>query len=144
MMTVTVEQLIATARGYSGVRWHHQGRSRAGLDCAGLVICVAHDLALSDFDVSGYGTSPDGSLSRLMREHCRLMPPGTLPQPGHVAEIRFSFDPQHLGLIVPYHLGGVALLHAMSLHPRRVTEHRLDALWNSRIAALYELPGVEY
>lgn len=143
-MTVTVEQLIATARSYTGVRWHHQGRSRAGLDCAGLVICVAHDLGLSEFDVTGYGTMPDGSMSELLRQHCRIQPPGATPRVGHVAEIRFNAEPQHMGLIVPYHLGGMALLHAMSLHPRKVAEHRLDDLWARRIVALYELPGVEY
>jgi len=142
-MSVTVEQLVAAARSYIGVRWHHQGRSRAGLDCAGVIIRAAHDLGLSEFDARGYGTQPDGSMSRLLREHCLLQPSGTEPEPGMVAEMRFELEPQHIGLIVPYRLGGVGLLHAMSLFPRRVTEHRLDDLWRRRIVALYKLPGVE-
>ncbi len=144
MTGVSVEQVIAAGRAYRGVRWHHQGRSRAGIDCAGVIICTAHDLALSDFDITGYPREPDGSMSALLREHCELQPPGTEPVPGMVAEIRFDAEPQHLGLIVPYHLGGAGLLHAMALHPRKVVEHRLDDVWRRRIVALYKLPGVDY
>lgn len=141
---ISLDQLFAAARSYSGVRWHHQGRSRVGVDCIGMFICVAHDLGLSDADASGYGTTPDGSLSIGLRKHCILQPAGTQPEPGMVAEMRFDREPQHVGLIVPYHLGGLGLLHAMSRYPRKVVEHRLDDVWRSRIVALYKLPGVEY
>jgi len=143
-MMATADQVVAAARSYMGVRWHHQGRSRAGLDCAGLIICVARDLGLTAFDVGGYGTSPDGRMSQILRAQCIAQAPGTEPEPAMVAEIRFEREPQHVALIVPYHLGGVALLHAMSRFPRRVTEHRLDAEWRRKIVALYRLPGVEY
>jgi len=141
-MSVTVDELVAAARSYTGVRWHHQGRTRAGLDCVGLIICVLRDLGLSDYDVGGYGALPDGTMSKVLRERCILQSPGTEPAPGMIAEMRFEVLPQHLGFIVPYHLGGVSLLHVMSLHPRKVTEHRLDDVWRRRIAALYRIPGV--
>jgi len=43
---VTGSDVVAQARKYMGVRWAHQGRSPAGMDCAGLVIRVAQDLGL--------------------------------------------------------------------------------------------------
>lgn len=141
---ITPDQVIAAARTYTGVRWHHQGRSRAGIDCLGLLICVAHDLKLTEFDVSGYGLHPNGDLSAGLHEQCIAQPPGTLPSPGLVAEMRFDAEPQHVALIVPYFGGGAGLLHAMSQFPRRVVEHRLDDLWRSRIVGLYALPGVTY
>lgn len=143
-MSVSVEQLIEAARGYLGVRWHHQGRSRAGVDCVGLVICVARDLGLSDYDISGYGTAPDGRMSGILREQCIEQPRGTEPAPGMLAEIRFDREPQHVAIVSPYRGGGHALLHAMSRFPRRVTEHRLDAVWRRSIVGLYRLPGVMY
>lgn len=143
-MSVTASEVVAAARSYTGVRWVHQGRNRAGLDCVGLIIRVAHDLGLSEFDATGYGTSPNGDLGRALREQCIVQSPGTEPAPAMVAEIRFELEPQHVALIVPYHLGGLGLLHALSRFPRRVTEHRLDADWRRRITGLYCLPGVEY
>jgi hypothetical protein len=140
----TVAELIDTARSYTGVRWRHQGRTRAGLDCLGLVIRTTHDHGLTDFDVKGYSTLPNGSMTALLEEHCIKQPPGTEPVAGMVAEIMFEREPQHIALVVPYHLGGVALLHAMSHFPRRVAEHRLDDQWRKRIVGLYCLPGVDY
>jgi hypothetical protein len=140
----TVAELIDTARSYTGVRWRHQGRTRSGIDCAGLLIRTAHDLGLSEFDISGYPTSPNGTMTGLLEANCVRQPAGTEPAPGMVAEIRFQREPQHIALVVPYHLGGVALLHAMSHFPRRVAEHRLDDKWRQSIVALYCLPGVDY
>ena len=141
---ITPDAVIAAARTYLNVRWHHQGRSRAGIDCLGLLICVAHDLGLTEFDVTGYGLHPNGDLTKGLQEQCIALPKGTPFAAGLVAEMRMETDPQHVGLIVPYHAGGFGLLHALSQFPRRVVEHRIDATWRSRILNLYALPGVTY
>ena len=65
-MSVSTAQVVAAGRCYTGVRWHHQGRTRAGLDCAGLIIRTAHDLGLSEFDLADYGRLPDGRMSELL------------------------------------------------------------------------------
>jgi cell wall-associated NlpC family hydrolase len=52
--------IVAAARTYLGVPWRHQGRTRAGLDCAGLIVMVARDLALSDYDSTAYGRRAQG------------------------------------------------------------------------------------
>lgn len=140
----TAAEFVAAARSYMGVRWQHQGRTRHGIDCLGLPICTTHDLGLSTFDVSGYSTSPDGSLTLGLEEQCIKQPAGTEPAAGMLAEIRFASLPQHVAIIVPYHLGGLALLHSMSHFPRRVAEHRLDDEWRRKIVALYCIPGVDY
>ncbi|HKW82999.1 MAG TPA: NlpC/P60 family protein [Burkholderiaceae bacterium] len=137
------ELVVATARKYLGVRWHHQGRSRAGVDCAGLVVCVAHDLGLSEFDTSDYGRLPNGDTMRsLLREHCTELRADALA-PGLVALMRFDGEPQHMGIVADYVHGGHSIVHALAQR-RCVVEHRLDELWRRRIVALYALPGVEY
>ena len=141
---VTVDQVVAEARTYLGVRWHHQGRTRVGIDCAGVLVNVAHTLKLSSFDTTDYGRYPTGELTQYLREHCIEQPPGTEPAPGLVAEMAFEADPHHVALVVPYFAGGLALLHAVSQFPRKVVEHRLDDLWRRRIVRLYRLPGVTY
>lgn len=140
MGAATPAQVVAAARGYLGVRWHHQGRSRAGLDCIGLVVRVAHDLGLSEFDVAGYGRNPDSDRLRAgLREHC--VERFGSPEVGMVALMRFDIAPQHLAFVVPYEHGGLGLVHAL-VTARRVVEHRLDVVNLARIGGLFDLPGV--
>ena len=47
-------KIIEEARTYNGVKWVHQGRTDHGLDCCGLIIRVANDLKLTDFDITAY------------------------------------------------------------------------------------------
>ena len=131
---------IAAARAWLGVPFRHQGRSRSGVDCAGLVICLARELGLvaPDFDINGYRRAPDGSMLDACRQH--LQPAASVDE-AHVLVMRFSVQPQHVGIPVPYRHGGLALLHA--LEPSGgVVEHRLDATWRSRVLHAYRFEGV--
>lgn len=140
---VTPADVAAAARKYLDVRFHHQGRSVAGMDCAGLVVRVAQDLGLSNFDWRCYGRLPQGDRMRqVMREQCIELAPGTEPAAGHIALMRFESEPQHLAIVVD-HPHGLGLVHAL-MRERKVTEHRLDPSWQRCIVALYELPGVRY
>lgn len=142
-VAVTPRQVVETARSYMGVRWLHQGRTRRGLDCAGLVVVVAHELGLTSFDTASYGRMPEGGrLRALLREHCHELP-GLAPRLGLLALMKFAAEPQHLAIVGDYPLGGFSLVHALT-HSRRVVEHRFDAMWSGRLVSLYELPGVAY
>lgn len=142
-MMATPSDVVAVARRYLNTRWHHQGRSPAGVDCAGLVICVAHELGLSTFDTRDYGRLPAADAMReVMRTHCTELPADKLA-PGLVAMMRFESEPQHLAIVSNYLYGGHSIIHAL-MQSRRVVEHRLDELWLRRIVSLYALPGVDY
>lgn len=55
-MSVTGQMVAEAARKYEGVPVVEGGRSREGLDCVGLVLCVAHDLGLNfPANIQGYG-----------------------------------------------------------------------------------------
>ena len=56
---VTRTDIVAAARGWLGVPWRHQGRSRAGVDCVGLVVVVCRSLGLSDHDSTVCGSDSD-------------------------------------------------------------------------------------
>lgn len=131
---------IEMARSWLGVPFAHQGRSRAGVDCAGLVICVARQAGLvaPDFDVNGYRRQPDGSMLAICDEH--LQPVDDLAA-AHVATVRFSVEPQHVALVTPYRHGGQALLHALQ-NSGGVVEHRMDRCWRARVLRAYRFPGV--
>lgn len=134
---VLASDVVAAARGYLGVPFRHQGRSRAGVDCAGLVIRLAADLQLPIQDYRAYGRLPrSDTLLRVMREQCIEW--RGIRQPGLIALMRFEREPQHLAVIAEG-----TIIHALSTS-RRVVEHRLDQLWAARIVGLFALPGVSY
>ena len=52
--------VVAAARGWIGVPYLHQGRSRSGIDCIGLVLQVAREAGIgpADLDFRRYGRMP--------------------------------------------------------------------------------------
>jgi hypothetical protein len=133
------ESVVAHARSWLGVPFRHQGRDRNGVDCAGLVICLGRELGLlpKDFDVNGYRRSPDGTMLAECDKHLDIAP---IAQ-AHVAVMRFSEEPQHIALLVPYRHGGLAVLHALE-RSGKVVEHRIDSVWRDRIVKTYRFRGV--
>jgi cell wall-associated NlpC family hydrolase len=136
--------IAQAARAWLGVRFAHQGRSREGVDCAGLVIVVARELGLvpAEFNVTGYSRRPDGrSLLAHCRAHLAEVSPAAIAA-GDVLAFRTETDPQHLALAADYFAGGLALVHAYA-PARKVTENRLDEGWRSLLVAAFRFPGVE-
>jgi len=137
---VTPEQIVTEARSWLGVRWHHQGRSRAGVDCLGMVHMVGVGCGLPRVTEPAYGRLPSGD--RLVEELQRYCVRCTEPAVGLLAVFRFDGHPKHVGFIGDYLHGGLSLIHAYAIN-RKVVEHRLDDAWRARIVALFDLPGVE-
>lgn len=142
---MTGDDIVAAARAYLGTPFQHQGRQKGiGVDCAGLVLGTAHDLAMTDFAVSAYSrVSTDNEVMRVFTEELHMTPIAFADaQAGDVLHIVFMVDnkPQHHTAIAT---GEGTMIHAYSLSPHKVIEHRIDALWRSRIRGAYRFPGVE-
>ena len=135
-MCVPVDDIIRTARSYLGVRFRHQGRSRNGIDCAGLIVSVGHDLGLQrEADYTAYSHAPDGrTLHVLLARHFDVVPPGEMSL-GDVVFMAFQEFPQHLGILAdacrPF-----SLIHAYA-PSRKVIEVRLDDEWEGRVRNIY-------
>lgn len=128
------DDVIAAARGYLGVRWHHQGRSRAGIDCAGLIIAVANDLGLSAFDTADYGHIPS---AQRMQQHLNDQAVRIYDlRPGCILLMKFEAEPQHLAIYA-----GRTMIHAL-MQARAVVEHNYGEPWPSRTVAYYDFPGL--
>lgn len=135
-MAVSRADVVAAARAYLGVPYLHQGRTRHGMDCVGLVICVAHDLEISDWDIDGYGRVPSGRrMERLIQQHCEKIR-ACDAQPGDMLHLAYDKEPQHVALITDY-----GIIHADN--QRGVVEHVLDLAGRRRIRGAYKLPRVE-
>lgn len=138
-----MNEIVSAARSYLNVPWRHQARSRLGVDCVGLVICIARDLGIvpPTFDIGGYGREPDGaSLIRHLDTRLSRVPRQQLA-PGHVVCVAFAKNPQHIGIVGDYVHGGLSIIHAASTYGR-VLETRLLFSESMRFVSAYELPRV--
>lgn len=131
------ERFVAEARKWIGTPYLHQGRNRHGVDCIGLLLAVGWSLGLTDYDVKGYGRTPDAGF--LQAECERLMNRIDLDaaRPGDVYLMRFTTDPQHLGIATER-----GIIHAWAGGAKRVAETSMPRSWRSRIVAAYAVPGV--
>jgi cell wall-associated NlpC family hydrolase len=64
-MVPSMLDIIPAARSYLGVPFYHAGRDRKGIDCIGLIVCVAKDLGYQFKDDRNYapGIYPDRMLT---------------------------------------------------------------------------------
>lgn len=143
----TRTEIIAEARTWVGTPWRHQARLKAvGADCIGFIGGVALALGISGADewahapeCHNYGPQPQG---RLMLQGCaRFLDAIDLDaiDIGDVLMLRFETEPMHFALVsrvLPLYV-----LHALST-AGKVTEHRVDALWSSRIVRAYRFRGL--
>lgn len=133
-------QIVTEARTWLGVRWEHQGRTRTGVDCAGLVIKTAHALGLTTFDTADYERqAKDETMLALFSEHLDAIDI-IHAEPGDVVVMRFD-NQRHAGILGEYIYGGLSLIHAYSMS-RKVVEHRLDEVWQARIIGAFRFRGV--
>lgn len=140
----TRADIVAEARSWMDTPWVHQHRAKGvAVDCAGLVIGVARELGLvpGHFDFTGYGRQPDGTLLAVCERHMVRVPRAAMRE-GDVLVVTADQDPQHMGILVPYVHGGLALVHASSA-AGRVVEHRVMFARNFAFRAAFRLPGVE-
>lgn len=140
--------IVHAARQYLGVRFRHRGRSRVGLDCAGLVWRAYHDCGVDLPDFRLYGPEPhrDG----LTRHVTAALGEPVLCAPvresglldGDVVILRFRTEPHHLGIVAAVDYAGTPafnLIHADG-EAERVLEHRLTPDMVARITHVYRRP----
>lgn len=137
---VTRRAIVERARTWLGVRWQHQGRTRAGVDCIGLVIALRSELLGQTLDVNGYTrTSSDEAMLDQAARHLAPLPAGQPWQPGDVLVLGFASQ-RHMGIVATHPAGaGLSLIHAY-LPSRRVVETRLDSVWRSRVLGAFSWP----
>lgn len=144
-----MSRVLQVARSWVGVPYLHQGRTRHGCDCGGLIGGVAIECGVipstwweTVFDPihGGYARTPsNGQLEAICDSF--MLPADTL-QPGDVLLMRFKREPQHLAFVGDYPGGGNTLIHALD-SVKFVTEHRMDPQWCKRIVACYRMPEVK-
>lgn len=125
-------EIIAYARECLGTPFRHQGRiCGVALDCAGVVVYVAKRLGFEVIETPGYARTPSGGLLEAAADAQPYLTRVYDRQPGDVLMMRFEGDPQHVCIFT-----GETIIHAL-WKSKKVSEHRLDAVWESRITRIY-------
>lgn len=133
------KQVIEEARSYLGVRFCHQGRSRRGVDCAGLLFCVFDRVVGLKYN---YGPYPNhlksAMIFRKMKEFGDRIDKRSAG-PGDVVLMCFRGSSTHLGILTEK-----GVIHADG-PIGKVIEHSISKssmLGNGRIAAYFRIRGV--
>lgn len=136
------DDLVQCARSYLGVRWLHQGRSRLGLDCVGLLVLVARDMGLSDYDTVDYGRRTVGQ--EFLRHFRRNMDerPVAAAESGDVLLFRDSKYSCHSS-IVGRNADGLTIIHSHMLKHRVVEESLTQGDWMLRRVACFAFLGLD-
>ncbi len=135
------EEIVAAARGYLGVPWRHQGRTRAGLDCVGLIVMVARDLGLSDYDSTAYGRRAQGhAFIEPFRRNMDGVPLHGV-RPGDVLLFADAAYPCHCGIVSERH-ELPHLIHAYALR-RQVVEEPYAGEWTAKVKFCFRFRGIE-
>ena len=135
------EDVVAAARAYLGVPWRHQGRSRLGLDCAGLVALVARDLGLSDYDSTNYRRHAQGQ-AFVGHFRDRMDQVAILEMaPGDVLLFADGAYPCHSAFLSERH-GVPYLIHAHASR-RKVVEEAYAGDWPGKVKFCFRFRGLE-
>lgn len=132
--------IVNKAREFLGTPYHHQGRVKgAGVDCAGLVICVAHELLLSDYDLDNYPRESDGTkLTNLFNDNAILT---NKLDVGNIVLMKIKKVVQHCG-IIGYKDNFLTLIHACRKR-KKVVEIELTKEYQEKIVNIYEFPNLD-
>jgi hypothetical protein len=137
----THADIVATARSWMDVPFEHQGRTRHGVDCVGLLVVVARAHKLSKYDFLGYNRRPDGTLLAHFAGAAKRLQL-TAAGPGDIVVLADKNHPCHAAILAE-RAGQRTIIHALARPPfRRVFETPYeDGSW--RPIAAFAFPGLE-
>lgn len=135
---MTPQQIITEARSWLDVPFLHQGRSRRGVDCAGLVIVVGRAVGgfAPDWDFRNYQRQEHPrQMLRLMDENLHKREYGEREQVGDIVVMHPRGSTSwHMGIVC-----GATVVHAWS-QIGKVIESPLTHEWVYRRRAVYAYP----
>jgi cell wall-associated NlpC family hydrolase len=129
-------EISKAALAMLGTPFHAQGRlPGVGLDCVGVVVCVARALGVAHSDVAAYPMRPNGMLRPLLE--AQLVRVYREPREGDVLLMSFAGEPHHVAVMVD----GGRIVHAYATVRKCVVQAYND-YWRAKVRAVYEFPGV--
>ena len=131
-------RVVAVARSLVGVPYRPMGRTRAGLDCVGVLVVALKEGLGVEVDPVGYPARPTSSQSfACARLYGLARIPGRADlRPGDVALMRWNEQSSHFGIFT----GRTVVL--MSQFRGRVVETDAERTLAEHGVAYFRLPGI--
>lgn len=137
----TRAEIVRTALSFIGTPWRHQGRSRTGCDCIGLVAAIADELGAlpADFEVPAYRRQPTAELLNYFDRYMTRIAT-TAVKEGSVAIFSFYGTPHHAGIIV--NSSATDIVHAFATRKKVVADYLENGANGRRFIRAYDYRGV--
>lgn len=136
---MTPADIVTEARSWIDVPYQHQGRTRNGIDCLGLLVMIARRFDVTDYDELTYSRNPSGArMRRLLSLHLQ---PISIAEAGvgDVLHLAAGNEPQHVAIIS--RVDPLYFIHATSEFGR-VVEQRIDDAGVRAVRGVYRVPEV--
>jgi cell wall-associated NlpC family hydrolase len=133
----TRQQIVDESRTWLGTPFVHQGRLKGvGVDCVGLVVCIAKDLGIYDYDFTGYRVIPNSRvMGKELQDHLTEIPISEIKM-GSILWFRVRKEPQHLAIRTD-----TGIIHAYSPN-QTVLEVDFTNPWPSLLYKAFDYKGV--
>lgn len=138
--------IVDEAKTWLNVKWQHQGRTKRGVDCAGLVFCVGNDLKLMDYDFTQYGRRTSGqAFLHHFRDNMNMDRVDNVAnrQSGDVLLLRDFQFPCHCGIFERDESGQEWAIHAAAPKKKVVRDRYSDPDIEPKLIAVFRWRGVE-
>ncbi len=112
---VTHNDIVKEAWTWLDVPWQDKGRTRYGVDCAGVVFVVAHALDITDYEDVNYPRRPDGTIVQRFRDNMDPVTPIAAAIPGDILLFADKGELCHCGIIVNIN-DQLGLIHSHAGH----------------------------
>lgn len=134
MQNYSQDNFISLLRSYLKCPFLHQGRSRFGLDCAGLIILSFKEMGYEFEDLTNYNKRPnqDDILKTILANGFYDVNINDMKK-GDMLLMSYDENIQHIAVITeenPYYI-----IHSVT--GKSVIEHRLDDSWKQRIRRVF-------
>lgn len=135
----TRAEIVTAAREKIGAKFLHQARGPDAYDCVGIVISIANELGISDFQTTAYPRFPNPQEMRgLLERHLDYVRWDAV-LPGDILWFRAP-QPQHLAIVTQR--DPMQMVHAFA-RTGSVVETGVDHFWRQRLVACFRYRGIE-
>jgi cell wall-associated NlpC family hydrolase len=127
-----LEKYLKQARSYINTPFKHQGRSRNGLDCIGIIVVPLNDVGFFSYDNKNYRKyGLGGEIIEVLSKFCYEVPKPLEYKPGDI--LMFSKNSsQHLAIYTDKN----TIIHAHNF-VGKVVEHSLTKEWKESISKVF-------
>ena len=131
--------IINEARKWLGIPWRHQGRTKKGIDCIGLILNVGKSLGLIDYNlrIQNYSRLPDpintqNTINQYVLQSEEM-------DTGDILWIKITNIPMHFAF---YDKEKGTIIHSFQTIGK-VAEQTFDNKWRKRLHSHYRFIGIE-